>query len=300
MLSFLYGNPAKFRRLVSTLISASLLVFLGAGTNQALAQAATASFDVPGVCSPSVTGTSVFLSDTCLQSIGASASTRLSASEGALHAFVSASLLITDFSIDAHATVSWKDQATVSCLFPFAFCSGFRVETRLSLTGSLSAAAPLRDTGPVPGAVGSAFIFSGNSNGEVFGDFGFAFADGDGINSFIPYTRPWVLNYYPDNPVYSISTLEYSLQLDANVTASALAGAFVYANFSDTLSPVSFRVFDINDNDVTDAYAIHWENGTVFSATAVPEPETYAMMLTGLALLGFAAHRRKQKQTAAA
>ena len=59
-------------------------------------------------------------------------------------------------------------------------------------------------------------------------------------------------------------------------------------------------VFDINDNDVTDAYAIHWENGTVFSATAVPEPETYAMMLTGLALLGFAAHRRKQKQTAAA
>jgi hypothetical protein len=32
--------------------------------------------------------------------------------------------------------------------------------------------------------------------------------------------------------------------------------------------------------------------------TAVPEPETYAMMLAGLGLLGFAARRRKQKSAA--
>ncbi|MDP2882121.1 MAG: choice-of-anchor I family protein [Azonexus sp.] len=34
---------------------------------------------------------------------------------------------------------------------------------------------------------------------------------------------------------------------------------------------------------------------TVYSLAAVPEPETYAMMLAGLGLIGFAARRRKQK-----
>lgn len=35
-------------------------------------------------------------------------------------------------------------------------------------------------------------------------------------------------------------------------------------------------------------------SGYVTSMSAVPEPETYAMMLAGLGLLGFAARRRKQ------
>ena len=38
--------------------------------------------------------------------------------------------------------------------------------------------------------------------------------------------------------------------------------------------------------------------GYATSITAVPEPETYAMMLAGLGLLGFAARRRKQAQAA--
>jgi hypothetical protein len=36
-------------------------------------------------------------------------------------------------------------------------------------------------------------------------------------------------------------------------------------------------------------------DGLTITVTAVPEPETYAMMLAGLGLLGFAARRRKQQ-----
>ena len=39
-------------------------------------------------------------------------------------------------------------------------------------------------------------------------------------------------------------------------------------------------------------------NVSIASVSAVPEPETYAMMLAGLGLLGFAARRRKQAVTA--
>ena len=34
-------------------------------------------------------------------------------------------------------------------------------------------------------------------------------------------------------------------------------------------------------------------NSRLFVLTAVPEPETYAMLLAGLGLVGFAARRRK-------
>lgn len=35
-----------------------------------------------------------------------------------------------------------------------------------------------------------------------------------------------------------------------------------------------------------------------FTVAAIPEPETYAMMLAGLGLMGFMARRRKQKLAA--
>lgn len=46
----------------------------------------------------------------------------------------------------------------------------------------------------------------------------------------------------------------------------------------------------------------HWalDNLTYNNTAPIPEPETYAMLLAGLGLLGFAARRRKLKESAAA
>jgi hypothetical protein len=75
---------------------------------------------------------------------------------------------------------------------------------------------------------------------------------------------------------------------------------------------------DVVTNTLNDQVEIHYTNGTygvgdagitsmsmtnqatwMVQTTPVPEPETYAMMLAGLGLLGFIARRRKQKEVAA-
>lgn len=43
---------------------------------------------------------------------------------------------------------------------------------------------------------------------------------------------------------------------------------------------------------VTDTHGTFADSTTMLTITAVPEPETYAMMLAGLGLVGWAARRR--------
>jgi len=57
--------------------------------------------------------------------------------------------------------------------------------------------------------------------------------------------------------------------------------------------PFALKVFGINGSDSNFA----WYVPTV---SAVPEPETYGMLLAGLGMLGFAARRRKMRDAAAA
>lgn len=58
--------------------------------------------------------------------------------------------------------------------------------------------------------------------------------------------------------------------------------------------------FYVEGNGVTDGFALTLENGGGLTAqvNAIPEPETHAMLLAGLGLLGFAARRRKLKEAA--
>jgi len=55
--------------------------------------------------------------------------------------------------------------------------------------------------------------------------------------------------------------------------------------------PFALKVFGLGDSGSGHAWYV--------PASPVPEPETYAMLLAGLGMLGFAARRRKQKEAAA-
>jgi hypothetical protein len=50
--------------------------------------------------------------------------------------------------------------------------------------------------------------------------------------------------------------------------------------------------FFINDVSVTAEETVSL-SGTIFAATAVPVPETYALFIAGLAAVGFMARRRR-------
>lgn len=56
--------------------------------------------------------------------------------------------------------------------------------------------------------------------------------------------------------------------------------------------------FYVEGNGVTDGFALQTMGFSALEVAPVPEPETYAMMLAGLGLLGIAARRRKRAAVA--
>jgi hypothetical protein len=98
---------------------------------------------------------------------------------------------------------------------------------------------------------------------------------------------------YPTNPshVIAIATIDGTdvtlgeVQLGRSTQWATLTGGFLLQNSGS----VTIKLKDLSTDYTGNDFAVD----KISLTSAVPEPETYAMMLAGLGLVGFAARRRK-------
>jgi PEP-CTERM motif len=133
---------------------------------------------------------------------------------------------------------------------------------------------------------------------NVTGDFTFDPATSTESNVSITLTGPFIQSI---PTTYSLSgpSLTSDNQINAYVVANGVVFWAITLNFTDPLSTTSDPLSGADLDFVNTGYnfpGLSVTGSTVPSASAIPEPSTWAMTLLGFAGVGFAAYRRRSSK----
>jgi hypothetical protein len=105
-------------------------------------------------------------------------------------------------------------------------------------------------------------------------------------------------SYATANNILYVAGIADGIPVDSQGIAFSTASGITYAlyYFGGTLHPGGYLQMD-NTVDDPDGIGLNSVEITALSIQAVPEPETYAMMLIGLGLLSYCTRRGRQHQS---
>jgi hypothetical protein len=196
------------------------------------------------------------------------------------------------------------------------------VSTTSSFSTSFSFSLKGDDSGKMADGIALAFQNVGtNVTGVGGGDVGYWNIGGSGSSAVGSVIRSWTHNEYglsTNGKVQGLDAAPFNLGASNNVTGSQTVSYNAVTHelsmsgiFTDLSTGLSYNVSDTATVDLSAKFGstmyVGFTGGTAgtdadqritsFSLTsAVPEPETYAMLLAGLGMIGFTARRRQAQK----